>query len=184
MALYEAAQDVKSAIGVLVQIGTSELQQFADNNQGVVFTGLALGLVGVIGYGLYRDAIRRRVHKRLVEGQKMTKRERWRYIRKWFADKVTDILEDGEHQGFISRSEKLNLYRIISTLTGTRKELRPRKLTFTEQHSLKQHIVRLKNDFFHKHTPNIPGPKPGEDQKVVPLVPKNGFAEKFLKKSA
>lgn len=134
----------------------------------------------------------RRLRKfRRERGRKMTRKERQQYIRDLVGDKITDVIEELEYAGRISRPEARTLYRRLSQVLHI-KAMLPRKGGEVTDDIRKQ-LENIQKVIFGKKPPNIPGPKPGEDLKVIPFPdytkqgaaqPTKKFGQKYLSKKS
>lgn len=184
MDLYDGVTQVLSDVSAQAASIFNTTQSLLFNETAAPFTLLAL--VGVVGGAAYYDMRRREKLRRIEEGlKKMTKKERKAYLRKLVGDTLTEAFEQAEQDGKITSSEKKAIYRQIGFAVGAQKQVTPRKMSEQERNSRMNQLKLQFHALFGGKTPNIPGPKPGEGVKTVPLVSnKTGFGAAFLNRKA
>lgn len=148
-------------------------------------------IIGMMLFFSRRHSAKRLRKFRRERGRKMTRKERQQYIRDLIGDKITDVIEELEFAGRISRPEARTLYRRLSQVLHI-KALLPRKGDDITDDIRKQ-LENIQKVVFGKKPPNIPGPKPGEDLKVIPFPdytkqgaaqPTKKFGQKYLSKKS
>lgn len=138
-------------------------------------------LIIAVGYSM--DQRRRGKKFYQARGKNMTRKERQLYLQLFVGDLITNALEEAEYAGKLTRSEVSHLYRKLARILAIR-DLLPGRIPLEERLTAGE-IDALSHMIMARKVVNIPGPLPGEDQKVVHIDHgRRKFGDKYLSRRA
>lgn len=153
---------------------------FYQRNETLVDAAIVGAILIAILLVLYRQArnlIRRRRAAKQERAKRMTRKERVQYLRDLFGYKVSELIDEMVDKGEIKEGEGRAYRRRFAQVVNL-KGLIPQKATAlspSEKASLTEALAIMTGK---RHSPKIPGPKPGE--KCEPLTPQPAKASNVV----